>query len=183
MKSSHLVLALASIGTIGFLGIMSNSSHVAAQQKDQSARPSGSDITFAHKAARGGMAEVKLGQLAEQKGSSDAVKRFGKEMVADHSKANDALKGVASKEGLTLPPGMAAADKMTYARLSKLSGAEFDRAYADDMVKDHEADVSEFQKESDGGKNEALQNFATQTLPTLQHHLENAKAMQSAVGK
>ena len=183
MKSSHLVLALTSIGALGFLGIMADSSHVAAQQKDQSARPSGSDITFAHKAAQGGMAEVKLGHLAEQKGSSDAVKLFGKEMVTDHTTANDNLKGVASKEGITLPPAMNAADKMTYARLSRLSGAEFDRAYADDMVKDHEADISEFQKESDGGKNEALQNFATQTLPTLQHHLENAKAMQSAVGK
>jgi putative membrane protein len=183
MKANRVALSLALVGAAALTAISIGSMHATAQEKDQSAHPSKDDISFAHKAAQGGAAEVKLGRLAEEKGSSEAVKQFGKEMVTDHSKANETLKAVAAKEGITLPAGLSVADRLTYARLSKLSGADFDRAYADDMVKDHEADISDFQKESDGGKNEAIQNFATQTLPTLQHHLQNARAMRDAAGK
>src|SRR4051794_22478203 len=61
------------------------------------------DQKFVMKAAQGGMAEVKLGELAKEKGKSDEVKKFGEQMVTDHSKANEDLKGVASQKGITLP--------------------------------------------------------------------------------
>src|ERR1700722_6182672 len=71
------------------------------------------DMTFAQKAAQGGMAEVKLGQLAVQNGASDPVKQFGQKMVDDHSKAGDELKALASKENLTLPMSLDAKDQAT----------------------------------------------------------------------
>jgi putative membrane protein len=144
-------------------------------------RPSMTDTHFAKEAAQGGMAEVKLGQLAEDKGVSDSVKNFGKRMVDDHSKAGDKLKRVASQENITLPTEIAAKDQVTYDRLSKLNGAAFDRAYAKDMVKDHEGDIAAFQKEANGGKVDSLKSFASDTLPTLQDHLEEAKAMMKTV--
>jgi putative membrane protein len=139
------------------------------------------DSHFAKEAAQGGMAEVKLGQLAQEKGSNDAVKSFGKRMVDDHSKAGDKLKDAASKENITLPDDIAAKDQATYDRLSKLNGAAFDRAYAKDMVKDHQTDVAAFQKEANGGKSDALKSFASETLPTLQDHLKDAKEMMKTV--
>jgi putative membrane protein len=141
------------------------------------------DENFAKKAAQGGMAEVKLGQLAEQKGSSPEVKNFGRRMVQDHSKANNELKDVTSKENIPLPNEMDKSDQATYDRLSKLSGDAFDRAYARDMVKDHSKDVSEFQKEAKNGKDESIKNFAAQTLPTLQNHLDQARQMEQAVNQ
>jgi putative membrane protein len=141
------------------------------------------DENFAKKAAQGGMAEVKLGQLAEQKGSSPEVKNFGRRMVQDHSKANNELKDVTSKENIPLPNEMDKSDQATYDRLSKLSGDAFDRAYAQDMVKDHSKDVSEFQKEAKNGKDESIKNFAAQTLPTLQNHLDQARQMEQAVNQ
>ena len=93
-----------------------------------------SDTQFAKKAAEGGMAEVKMGQLAQQKGTADSVKKFGARMVEDHTKAGDELKGVAAQEKIALPDDMDAKDKATYEMLSKLSGAAFDRAYASYMV-------------------------------------------------
>jgi len=129
------------------------------------------------------MAEVKLGQLAEEKGSSPAVKNFGRRMVQDHSKANNELKDVTSKENIPLPNEMDKSDQATYDRLSKLSGDAFDRAYARDMVKDHSKDVSEFQKEAKNGKDESIKNFAAQTLPTLQNHLDQARQMEQAVNQ
>jgi putative membrane protein len=140
------------------------------------------DSHFAKEAAQGGMAEVKLGQLAQEKGSNDSVKSFGKRMVDDHSKAGDKLKEAASKENITLPTDISLKDQATYNRLSKLSGAVFDRAYAKDMVKDHETDVAAFQKEANGGKSDSLKSFASETLPTLQGHLKEAKEMMKTVG-
>jgi putative membrane protein len=142
---------------------------------------SSADENFAKKAAQGGMAEVKLGQLAEQKGASPEVKNFGRRMVQDHSKANNQLKDVTSPENIPLPNELDKSDQATYDRLSKLSGDAFDREYARDMVKDHSKDVSEFQKEAKNGKDESIRNFAAQTLPTLQNHLDQARQMDQAV--
>jgi len=144
---------------------------------------SSADENFAKKAAEGGMAEVKLGQLAEERGSNPAVKNFGRRMVQDHSKANNELKDVTSKENVPLPNEMDKSDQATYDRLSKLSGDAFDRAYARDMVKDHSKDVSKFQKEAKSGKDESIKNFAAQTLPTLQNHLDQARQMEHAVNQ
>jgi len=141
-----------------------------------------SDEAFAKDAASGGMTEVKLGQLAQQKGSSATVKEFGKRMEMDHTKAGERLKTAASKDNVTLPSDMNAKDRATYERLSKLSGTEFDKAYAQDMVKDHETDVAAFKKEATNGKNPDLKQFASETLPTLEDHLKMAQDMQKSVG-
>jgi putative membrane protein len=133
-----------------------------------SAAAEGDDSHFAMKAASGGMSEVKLGQLGAEKGSNQAVKQFGQRMVTDHSKANEELKSVAAQTNVKLPNAMGKEEADTYARLCKLSGKEFDQAYAKAMVKDHEQDVADFQKESTMGKNESMKDFAAKTLPTLQ---------------
>jgi putative membrane protein len=144
---------------------------------------SSADENFAKKAAQGNMAEVKLGQLAEEKGANPAVKNFGRRMVRDHSKANDELKDATTKDNIPLPNEMDKSDQATYDRLSKLSGDAFDREYARDMVKDHSKDISEFQKEAKNGKDESIKNFAAQTLPTLQSHLDQAHKMEQAVNQ
>ncbi len=139
------------------------------------------DKQFVKKAAQGGMAEVELGQLAKERGSSDAVKQFGQRMVDDHSKANDQLKQLASNKGVDLPSTLDAKDEATKMKLSKLSGEAFDRAYMKDMVTDHTKDVSEFRHESQSAKDPDVKNFASQTLPTLEEHLKSAKSVDSGL--
>jgi putative membrane protein len=134
-----------------------------------------SDRTFMRKAAEGGKAEVELGKLAQEKAASPEVKQFGERMVNDHTKASDQLKQVAEKEGVTLPDKLNAKDRATKARLEKLSGEAFDRAYMRDMVKDHTEDVAEFRKEANNGKDPEVKSFASQTVPTLEDHLKEAK--------
>ncbi len=148
---------------------------------DQTNTKSPADATFAQKAAQGDMAEVKLGRLAEQKGTNPAVRDFGKRMVQDHSKNEKDLQNTASREDVALPSGIDKADQATYDRLSKLSGDSFDRAYAHDMVKDHTNDVADFQKEAKDGHDEAIKNYAAQTVPTLQSHLDQARRMEQTV--
>jgi putative membrane protein len=141
------------------------------------------DAAFATKAAQGGMAEVQLGKLATEKASSPDVKAFGQQMVDDHSKANDEFKSIASSKGVTLPSSLDAKDQATYDRLSKLSGAAFDRAYMADMVRDHRADIAEFDREAGHGSDPDIKNFASRTLPTLKNHLKMAESVQAKVGK
>jgi putative membrane protein len=176
-----VTLTLSAIGSWAVLAHQDSPSRAKNVATTAKSRPPG-DAHFATEAAQGGMAEVKLGQLAQEKGSNDSVKSFGQRMVDDHSKANDKLKEVASRESITLPNDLSAKDQATYDRLSKLNGAAFDRAYARDMVKDHETDVAAFQKEANGGKTDSLKSFASETLPTLQDHLKQAKEMMKNVG-
>jgi len=137
------------------------------------------DSMFVRKAAEGGMAEVKLGQLAKDRGSNKAVKDFGDRMVRDHSKANDELNNVASNKAATSRDSMNASNKALYDRLSRLSGDAFDKAYMRAMIEDHQEDVSEFRRESQSAKDPDVRQFASKTLPTLEEHLRIAQNTSS----
>ena len=139
------------------------------------------DAAFAKKAAKGGMMEVEMGRMAAEKASNPDVKQFGQRMVDDHSKANDELKGIASGKKLTLPASVDAAGKAKMDKMSKLSGAAFDKAYMADMVKDHKQDVAEFRKEAKSGKDADIKGFASKTLPTLEEHLKMAQEANAKV--
>jgi putative membrane protein len=139
------------------------------------------DEKFMKDAAVGGMAEVKLGQLAEQKAASDAVKQFGKRMATDHAKAGDELKQLASQKGVALPMDLDRSHQGLYDKLAKLNGADFDRAYMKEMVKDHDKDVKAFRKEADSGKDPDVKSWASKTLPTLQEHQQQAKQVAAGV--
>src|SRR5579864_6809006 len=106
----------------------------APQTVNEANTKSPADDAFTQKAVQGDMAEVKLGQLAEEKGTNPAVRDFAKRMVQDHSQNEKDLENTASREDVALPNGIDKADQATYDRLSKLSGDAFDRAYAHDMV-------------------------------------------------
>ena len=140
------------------------------------------DRTFIMEAAAGGMAEVELGRLASQKGSSSDVKGFGQMMVDDHSKANDQLMKIAQDKGLAAPHALKPQAKAMHDRLSKLSGDAFDRAYMQDMVKDHRKDVALFRKQSTSASDPEVKQFAASTLPTLEKHLQRAQEIAKTVG-
>jgi putative membrane protein len=149
-----------------------------AAQNEKLAR---GDRKFIEEAAQGGMAEVQLGQLAAQKAQSDQVKQFGQKMVDEHGKANDQLKQLASSKGLNLPTELDGKHKREMERLSKLSGADFDREYMKHMVSDHKKDVKDFKKEAKSAKDADLKSFASSTTPTLEQHLQLAESTYAAV--
>ena len=130
------------------------------------------DAAFYKSAAEGGLAEVDLGKLAREKSSVQSVKDFGSMMVSDHSSANDKLKGIAAAKGQPLPSGPSMGQMATEAKLEALSGTAFDKSYIKGMVKDHEEDIQEFQKEVANGRDPDARAFAKATLPTLQAHLK-----------
>ena len=101
----------------------------------------------------------------------------------DHTKAVEELKQIAGKESVPVPESLDSKHRSRVDKLSKLSGADFDRAYVKDQVKDHQQDVKEFQLEAENGTDMNVKSYAAKTLPTLQQHLEMAKNLNSQVKK
>jgi putative membrane protein len=172
---NRAVITLLALGAFTVFG--------SSAARAQSANRMGADNNFITNAAEGGMAEVELGRLAVSNASNDKVKQFGQRMIDDHSKAGDELKKIAGQKGVTWPSSLNAKDQATKDRLSSLKGAAFDRAYMQDMVRDHRTDVSEFKKEANSGQDTDVKNFASKTVPTLEEHLKQAEQISTEVKK
>ena len=142
----------------------------------------GGDLAFMNDAAPGGMAEVELGKMAASKAQNAEIKAFGQKMIEDHSKAGEELKQLAAQKKVMLPPDVLPAHKQLMEKLSKLSGADFDKEYVAAMVEAHEKDVAAFENVSKTAADADVKAFATKTLPTLKMHLEMIKAMAGKMG-
>lgn len=135
------------------------------------------DADFAVEAANGSMMEVEMGKVAQTKATNPRVKNFAEMLVNDHTKAGENLKSIAASKNITLPMTMGEDAQKKMADLNKKNGKDFDKAYMDMMLDDHKADVDKFKDAANDCKDADLKNFAMQTLPTLQMHLDSAKAI------
>ncbi len=134
---------------------------------------------FVKEAAISDLFEIQSSQLAQQKGN-DQTKTFAGQMVADHQKTTDELKGMvdSGKVKTALPTQMDKAHQKMLDKLKSLNGADFDKQYDSDQVSAHKQAVSLFDRYGKGGKDAALKDWAAKTLPTLQHHLEMAQGLK-----
>ena len=138
-----------------------------------------SDRAFVEQAASSNLAQVKLGQLAVEKGSSPAVKELGQRMIDDHTKANKELKSLADKMSLPLPTETDTKAKATYDKLAKLSGPSFDKAYVKAMAKDHDDTANEFKREiATTGVDPVLKEWAQKNLSMIDEHGTSADVLQ-----
>jgi putative membrane protein len=133
------------------------------------------DQEFLAKALEGNILEVQLGEKARDKTSNDRVKKFAQRMIDDHSKARQELMDIAKDMKIGIVAGLSKEHRDLLLRLTKADGADFDRAYMNHMVEDHEKDVAEFESYAKNGKNDRLRQFARKTLPTLREHLKMAR--------
>jgi len=138
-----------------------------------------SDEQFMMKAAQGGLMEVEVARLAQEKASSSEVKEFARKLEQDHTKANDQLKQLAAQKNVQLPtdigPHKAMVDKLRNA-----SGDQFDKAFLKMQTQHHKKDISEFEKEGNRGMDSDVKALASSTLPTLQEHLRQAQELQGS---
>ena len=142
---------------------------------------SDADREFIKKAAIGGTAEVELGTLATQRAARPAVRDFGAKMVKDHGAANTELATLATAKGVDVPRTLDAGHQAIRDRLMALQGPDFDRAYMQEMVKDHTQDVAEFETASQTASDPELRGWAAAKLPTLREHLALARDVNSQV--
>ncbi len=130
------------------------------------------DQAFVKKALEGGVAEVQLGQLAQEKSQSNDVKQFGQKMVEDHTQLGDQIKPIAQQLGVKEPNGPSKKDKQLIAKLQGLSGTQFDEAYIQAMLKDHKQDLKEFKSEAQTAQNPNLRQAAQQGAGVVSQHLQ-----------
>ena len=145
---------------------------------------SSQDKQFITKAARAGYAEVAAGKLASSKATDPEVKRFGEQMVQDHTKAGDELKQIAETKGVAVAIEPDAVHKGFVKRLERLQGKQFDRSYIREAgVKDHKQAVNLFTAQAKKGRDAELKAYAERTLPTIQRHYQMAQDLSSAVSR
>jgi len=135
------------------------------------------DGTFMKRADADGMAEVAMGRLALEKSSNSGVKQLAQRIVDDHTKADDQLAALARSKQVTLPTQPMADARKTADAMRKMNGSAFDEAWAKHMVSDHQKAIALFSRESKGGSDADVRNFATATLPVLRTHLQLAQQL------
>jgi putative membrane protein len=136
---------------------------------------------FLKKAIEANLAETELGKPAQQKGASDGVRSYGKQLKQDHAAANQKATALAKEMGMTPPTEPNKKQKGTYDRMAKMSGDKFDRAFIKHMIDDHKKDIKEFQQEAKK-TSEPPSRFASEVLPDLQKHLDMAQGLQAKSG-
>ena len=152
-----------------------------AQDSSDIVQPSAAAKAFVEKAGTSGLAEVEMGELGAQKATNGQVKAFAKRMVADHTKANQALETAVKGQGVQIPTSRTDTHKATIEKFQKQdAGKNFDRDFMEQMVEDHKAAVELFENAADDEKLDlALRSYATATLPALRDHLKQAQTIQS----
>jgi putative membrane protein len=171
MKTKHVLFA-AAFAAMFAMPIQS----VLAAHKDGGSK----DARFIKKVADANMTEIKLARVAADNGQKQEVKDFAARMTKDHGNAGDQLKPIAEKLKVSIPDQVSAEHQQTIDKLSKLKGDEFDKAYAEAMVKDHQKVVAMFEKIEGELQDPDLKKFAQDTLPTLKEHLEMAQKLEAA---
>jgi len=198
MKNKLLTLAVASVV---FFSCNNNASDSVAKadsansaKSDSTAMKTDSSATvqpsiktddttsmFLVKAANGGMAEVKLAQLAKEKSKDSVILNFADMMIADHGAANEKVKSLAAERNVTLPAVPGDAEQKKADELSKKAGKEFDKAYVEAMVKGHTETLDMFKKTSAKETDVPVKTFIDNTIPVIEHHLQRIKDIKKGM--
>lgn len=141
------------------------------------------DQQFAQKAAADNEAELKFATLGEQKAASEEVAEYAAMLVEDHTQAGDELEQTAQEVGLTLDPRIPQDALDAHEQMGTLPGSEFDRAFIEKMVADHEKAVQLYEDQAANGQNESLKQFASSKVDTLRMHLDHARQLERQMGE
>lgn len=128
--------------------------------------------------ARANMAEVEAGKMAVSKSTNAEVKAFAQRMIDDHTKALNDVTTLAQTKGVTLPTELDRKHKAMAAKLGKLEGDAFDRAYMKQAgVADHTKVHAMLKKDATRAKDPDVKALAAKMMPTVEQHLTTAKGM------
>ena len=160
-----------------------DSKEVAEDKNDNSRTKGGmnteADAEFLVAAAESDQKEVRLGKLAQEKGSMTDVKELGKMMEMAHTESMTELSAFAKKKLVTLPETQTEMVNEAYTKLSNLkSGKEFDKEYCDMEVNGHKRTIEKFEVASTTSADPEIKTMATNMLPNLRKHLEMAEMCQ-----
>jgi putative membrane protein len=156
-------------------------SPVAQEAKKEKAGLQKQDAKMMRDIAQSDLAEVQAGKLAASKASSAEVKKFAQHMVDDHGKHLSEARSMAKTKGVQLPSAPAKKHQQAMKKLESASGAEFDKVFMQQMVKDHEDALKLVQNTAKNAKDPQLKADAEKTAPVIEKHLEEAKRIAASL--
>lgn len=159
-----------------------NTTEVAEDQNEEVVTDNLEDESeFLVEAASGGLYEIEMAKLAQQKAQSQEVKDLANRLLEDHTQANEKLKQLATSKGINVPAAMGDEEQRKYNQFSEMATEEFDEDYIEQMVKDHKDDISEFEEAAEDLDDPDVKAFASSTLPALKEHLSIAEQLEENV--
>lgn len=188
VTAKRVVIAMAAIGLAYSSLLMNAGGPALAQTSPATSAPAAAqpgltkqDRDFVESAAQSGLAEIELGKLAQKSANPD-VRRFADRMITDHTRADARLTAIAQAKGIELPTSLDIEHRKLRDKLADEHDANFNRDYVHAMVVDHDQAIKLFQNEAASGGDRQLQDFARNTLPTLQEHRKMAGELAAKLG-
>ena len=164
-----------------FTGMLEAQQDVQSDPQGVTLDPKADTQTFLTIAAEEQQVAIALGQLAAQRAKNEQVKEFGSKMVEEHKKVRREAEELASKHKVTMPTKLTPEDKQKVEEISKLAGHEFDRAYMNFMLQNHETTLEEYQQHINTMRYPDLREYFTSTLPMLKAHRDKARLIKSSL--
>jgi putative membrane protein len=139
------------------------------------------DFNFVGQANLGAPFQVNSGRLAEKKGGSADIRNYAHLMVTSHIPVADALTAILQRKNVT--PSNTLLHGAYDAMISTLNAdhrAAFDRDYVNGQVEYQKGNAALFRQEIENGSDPELKQFASQTLPKIEDHLQRALRLAGA---
>lgn len=172
--SMHRLMAKAAGGLVLTLG--------AGQMTTLQAQGEGTDQQFVSQVGAANLLEVRLSQAAQQKGGNTSVKQFAQKMIVDHTDMQKQWIAVAKKDNIKFTTELNPQQLQQLQQLTRMSGADLDRAYMSMMVQNHRDNVDAFTRERNATHSPDVRQLIESSLPGLQQHLSQAQQISSQVG-
>jgi putative membrane protein len=163
---------LPALAAVAAIGATAPGAHAAT-----ATTPSAFDVNYLKTSIQGDRFEIDGGKIAEQRGSTAAVKAYGARLVKDHTKSLKEAKALAKKLGIKVPTAPTQSEQWELGTIASFSGTDFDQRYADLETMDHQQDISEAQDEIKMGTSAAVIQAARKEIPTLKTHLKIARSL------
>jgi putative membrane protein len=178
MKRLRWLVAVSAVfACVGLASVATADERKGGDTKGQKDQKDSGDKEFVQKASAAGLAEVNLSNLAIRFSTTPEVQQFARRMLTDHTQVNQQLLALANQKQFDVARSMDDKHQDLEKKLAKMQGKDFDHAFMEAMVKDHEEAVKLFEHEAKEGKDQALKTMASQTLPALKMHLQMAQEL------
>jgi putative membrane protein len=160
---------------VGALVAMPAFAQIKSDQKIDNA-----DAAAMKQLAQANLSEIEGGKSAAEKAQSPDVKQFAQKMVDDHTQMLNDLKALARQKSVDLPESVSLKDKAQTMLMDRASGADFDKKYMDEMVKDHQKDAKETQDLASKAKDPDFRAAVQKAHAKISEHLKLAQRIASS---
>lgn len=170
---------LPGLGLIVFLGSCANQTNTATEPGHEAAagtKQSQIDALFLHDAVQIDLFEIQMGQLAQQKSTTEHIQELGKLMENEHIKSQEEVRTLAGVKSIHLPDALSDAGKEDYSRMKARSGRDFDKEYCEMLIQGHNKAIAVFEKAASECTDKDIKMWAMNSLPKLRAHLDHANS-------